>query len=332
MQTLAIISHKGGAGKTSTSVMLAEELARRGQRTVLVDADRQRGAGLLLGIEQPGTSAQQTRVLRLQYFCSSGLPLRDLPARAEELRREFDVAVVDTPSLDDPLAKSWLALATHVLLVLPVEPLSIRTIESADQALANIRAMNPGVQVVGTLPTMFDERDTTQRSLMSELRSLRGDTLLSPPIPHDPGLAHRAEQKSERRTEASAATQQAYQAVGETLVRALGLQGKSAAGPSAWSARAAKPAAPPAPRAPAAPSPPSSSAVNAAPEAKAVSGGGRSRPAWLLPVIGVALLVLIAVGVFLATRGRGALAAPAEGSVREYRWSAGPYGPRGGSA
>ena len=53
MKLIAVISHKGGAGKTTSSVQLAEEMARRGQRTLLVDADRQQGAGLLLGIDAP---------------------------------------------------------------------------------------------------------------------------------------------------------------------------------------------------------------------------------------------------------------------------------------
>src|SRR5688500_76055 len=128
MRVLAIVSHKGGAGKTSSSVMFAEEFARRGLRVVLVDADRQRGAGLLLGIERQTNTVMQTQNPRLRYLCSSGLPLRELPSRAAELDGLFDVAVVDTPSLDDPLARGWLQLCTDVLFVIPVELISMRTL------------------------------------------------------------------------------------------------------------------------------------------------------------------------------------------------------------
>src|SRR6266542_5939541 len=102
MQILSIVSHKGGAAKTSSAVMLAEALAERGSRVVLIDADRQRGAGLLLGIEQPTANVQHTAHPRLRYLCASTLPLRDLAQKAEELRGLFDIGVVDTPSLDDP--------------------------------------------------------------------------------------------------------------------------------------------------------------------------------------------------------------------------------------
>src|SRR5438105_14981495 len=115
MKTLSIVSHKGGAGKTSSAVMLAEDLANRGLRVILVDADRQSGAGLLLGIEQPAGHVQQTRSPRLRYFSCAGLPLRELPTRAREFDGLFDVAVVDTPSLDDPLARGWLQVSSHVL-------------------------------------------------------------------------------------------------------------------------------------------------------------------------------------------------------------------------
>jgi cellulose biosynthesis protein BcsQ len=226
--------------------MLAEDFARRGLRVVLVDADRQRGAGLLLGFEQPTGSVQQTRNPRLRYLCSSQLPLRELPAKAEELAGLFDVAVVDTPSLDDPLAKAWIQLSTDVLMVLPVEPLSIRTLDGADAALDGIRRLNPCVQVLGTLPAMFNEQDSNHRALLIELMSRRPDGLLSPAIPLDPGLAHRAQQKAEHRTEPSESTRGAYQAAGDFLVRALQLETPYSVAPAA-AATGWNPGAAPAP-------------------------------------------------------------------------------------
>ena len=223
MRRLSIISHKGGAGKTSSAVMLAEDLAGRGLRVVLIDADRQRGAGLLLGIEQPNGNVQQTKNPRLRYFCSSALPLGELPERAEDRAGLFDLAVVDTPSLDDPLAKAWIQLSTDVLMVLPVEPLSIRTLEGADTLLDGVRKLNPSIKVLGTLPTLFDQTDPNQRSLLVELMSLRPEGLLSPPIPEDAGMAHRAQQKVEHRTEPRESTRAAYAACGDYLIRALDL-------------------------------------------------------------------------------------------------------------
>jgi len=239
MKTLSIISHKGGAGKTSSAVMLAEDLARRGLRVVLIDADRQRGAGLLLGIEQATGLVQQTKNPKLRYFCSSSIPLRELPLKAQELAHNFDVGVVDTPSLDDPLARTWIQLSTDVLLVMPVEPISLKTLEGADSAIENLQRLNESIQIAGVLPTLFDESDATQRSLLLELRSRRPEGLL-PVIPLDQGLVHRAEQRAERRTEAAETTRLAYSAVGDSLVKSLGLNGAAPAAATTWRATPAR--------------------------------------------------------------------------------------------
>lgn len=298
MKTLSIISHKGGAGKTSSAVMLAEDLASRGLRVVLIDADRQRGAGLLLGIDQATGLVQQTRNPRLRYFCSSIVPLREIAARAEELAGSFDVGVVDTPSLDDPLAKIWMQLSTDVLMVLPVEPVSLKTLESADTVIDHLLRLNESVQVAGVLPTMFDETDSTQRSLLLELRARRPDGLL-PAIPFDSGMVHRAEQRAEKRTEPSENTRAAYAVVGDVLVKALKLQGAAAVAAAAFQN-------PPKRRALTTPAVPDVSKSRAATDVqdalrRASGGGGGARKrglSWSLIAI-AALVFLLVVGVSL---------------------------------
>lgn len=297
MKILSIFSHKGGAGKTTSAVMLAEDLAARGVRVVLVDADRQRGAGLLLGIEQPDGGVQQTRNPRLRYFCSSGMPLRELRAKADELSGLFDAAVVDTPSLDDPLAKTWLQLSTAALMVVPVEPVSLKTLDGADAAVAAVQRLNPQIRLVGTLPTMFDETDATQRSLLMELMTQRPDGLLPTPIPLDPGLAHRAEQKAERRTEASAASLDAYAAAADRLYRHLDL-GDECGIPAAPLSTRPQPS--PAAVPPAAPQDPFRGAAP-----PAITPRRRS-PALAWAFAAVAILALLAVGIGLYMKPLGA--------------------------
>jgi chromosome partitioning protein len=312
MKTLAIISHKGGAGKTSSAVMIAEEFARRGLRTVLVDADRQKGAGLILGIEQVTGNVQQTRNPKLRYFCSSGLPLRELGARSGELANLFDVAVVDTPSLDDPLARGWIQLSSDVLMTLPVEPVSMKTLESADTILDTIYRLNHEINFAGTLPTMFDESDSTQRTLMLELRSRRPEGLLSPAIPHDPGMAHRAEQKAERRTEASEATRQAYSAAADFLMHEMQITAPQSASASNYTPQ----------RKPGVPAPAGPVAAGGMP----ASVAARRPPALAWAAIAVAVLVLVGLllGMLMRPahaasetngRQRGALAAPEFGAA-----------------
>lgn len=50
MRTVAIVNQKGGSGKTTTAISLASILARRGQRTLLVDIDPQSHCALGLAV------------------------------------------------------------------------------------------------------------------------------------------------------------------------------------------------------------------------------------------------------------------------------------------
>ena len=302
MKTLSIISHKGGAGKTSSSVMLAEDLARRGLRVVLIDADRQRGAGLLLGIDQPSGLVQQTRNPKLRYFCSSVIPLREIAGKAEELKGSFDVGVVDTPSLDDPLAKTWIQLSTDVLMVLPVEPVSLKTLESADTVVDHLLRLNDDIRVAGVLPTLFDESDSTQRSLLLELRARRPDGLL-PAIPLDSGLIHRAEQRAEKRTEANDNTRAAYAVVGDMLVQTLGLQRAVAAAGGIQRAPKQRPLTPP----PVPDASRSKGSSDVSDVLRRASGGVATRSSFSWPLAAIAAVVFLLVvgaGVFFGL-GRG---------------------------
>jgi len=52
----AIANHKGGVGKTTTAVNLADGLTRRGARVLVIDADSQANATQHLGITDAGAS------------------------------------------------------------------------------------------------------------------------------------------------------------------------------------------------------------------------------------------------------------------------------------
>jgi chromosome partitioning protein len=63
VRKIAVINQKGGVGKTTLSVNLAAELATRGHRVLLVDADPQLHAGVYLGFQQTHLSKGLDRVL-----------------------------------------------------------------------------------------------------------------------------------------------------------------------------------------------------------------------------------------------------------------------------
>jgi hypothetical protein len=108
-------------------------------------------------------------------------------------------------------------------MLIPIEPVSLKTLEAADAALDAAKRLNPNIQHLGILATMFDENDTQHRTLILELRSQRSHDLIDEPIPLDLGLAHRAAQKIEQRTRPVEATRQAYHTTGDFVVQSMGL-------------------------------------------------------------------------------------------------------------
>lgn len=223
MQILSIVSHKGGAAKTTTAVMLAEDLARRGIRVLLMDADRQSSSSLLLGVEESDRTVTSTGTRRLRYLSGEGWTLHELPARVDELRAHFDVMVVDTPSLDDPLARTWLSLSNAALLVVPVEPLSLWTLPAAEKELADLRdSANPRLQLLGVLPNLFNIDLYKQRRLLEELEDGGKRRVLSP-IPWDGKLAKRAAE-NQQHTLPLPETREAYHAAADLVIGDLDLE------------------------------------------------------------------------------------------------------------
>jgi chromosome partitioning protein len=221
MKIIAVLSHKGGAGKTTTAVALAEELARRSQRVLLIDADRYRGGALLLGIETLRGRAQPTAKPNLRYFCSSDLSPAQVAAKLPELSPFVDVAVVDTPSLDDPLARAWLRVAHGALLVLPVEPIALRTLPEARDDLSGIERANPHLRLLGVVPTLFDAHDAVQAALFENLEQhIRADLLL-PPVPIDPELAASAGERTGGGIQCGEASRCAYQCIADRLLQEI---------------------------------------------------------------------------------------------------------------
>lgn len=111
---VALLNQKGGVGKTTLALNLAGELARRGQRVTLIDADPQ-GSAL-------DWSQQRSRVGLPRLFGVVGLARDTLHREAPELAlaRDADHVVIDGPPRVAALMRS--ALLASDLVLIPVQP------------------------------------------------------------------------------------------------------------------------------------------------------------------------------------------------------------------
>ena len=199
-RVLAIANQKGGVGKTTTAVNLAGELVRRGQRVLLIDSDPQGNATTSLGVAKRSLSAtiydllMQTVHVQAAIITSGRERLdlvpadEDLAGAAIELagldRREwrlhdaidqiapnYDHVIIDCPPSLGLLTLNALCAANSVLIPLQCEYLALEGLAQLKGTLDRVRdGLNPSLQIVGVVMTMYDGRTNLAQQVVEEVR------------------------------------------------------------------------------------------------------------------------------------------------------------------
>jgi chromosome partitioning protein len=203
---LAIFNHKGGTGKTTTSVSVAAGLASRGARVLLVDTDSQGNVSVSLGVKAErslyhvlvmGLRASDAVVpvrpnldlivsnetLAAAELYLAGRPNRDriLQARLSPLFEAYDVIVLDcSPSLS-LMNQNALVCADGVLVPVACDFLSLVGVRQVIKTIKNVNTLlHHPVQIYGVLPTFYDARARICRDAVNTLKEHFGDRCLPP--------------------------------------------------------------------------------------------------------------------------------------------------------
>jgi cellulose biosynthesis protein BcsQ len=167
---LAIVSHKGGTGRTAAALSLAWSFARAGRKVSLVDADPQRSTSII------ALNAQgQCTWPNVRFFAG-------LEALAEPL--PGDLVVIDSPPLTDRTSRPVLHVSNGLVLTCLADPLSIRTVPAAATIIEAAKNANPELDLLGLLLCIYNAQDPVQNAMMSRLTESHKDLLLEPAIPY----------------------------------------------------------------------------------------------------------------------------------------------------
>ncbi|GFE77723.1 ParA family partition ATPase [Novosphingobium sp. TCA1] len=132
---ISLCAQKGGVGKTTLSINMADCLSRKGARVLLIDADKQASASAWAAVRTT------------QNFSVIGIARDTVHKEIKAFSADYDHIIVDGPPHAESISRSCIAAADYVLV--PVEPsglsvwaadLTIKQIDAAKDYFPALRA------------------------------------------------------------------------------------------------------------------------------------------------------------------------------------------------
>lgn len=216
-KVIAVINQKGGVGKTTTSINIGAYLAKMGKDVLIVDMDPQgnttSGLGLdkqsaestmydvLFGTSKVQSTTKESSVSNLHILpANAGLAAAEIDLAGEE-RREYklkdaisnlthDYIIIDCPPALGLLTINSLVAADEIIIPVQAEYYALEGLGQLLDVVQRVRAgLNPHLEIMGVVVTMYDSRTSLSDQVASELKKHFGDKVFATTIPRNVRLA-----------------------------------------------------------------------------------------------------------------------------------------------
>src|SRR3954449_9027580 len=208
-KVIAFANQKGGVAKTTTTLNLGVALAEQGNKVLLIDLDPQGNLTMSQGLNPDEIERSMFDVLvhRIPIdeviaqrevdiavssidLAGAELALSSMMGRERALekalapvRDRYDYVLIDTPPSLGLLTINAFVAADGVLVPVQTEYLSLRGLVQLENTLSMVREnLNPRVEIIGILPTMFDKRLLHSREAVDILNENFGDLIFKTKI------------------------------------------------------------------------------------------------------------------------------------------------------
>jgi chromosome partitioning protein len=216
-QTIAVLSQKGGTGKTTTVRTLTDALRRAGVRTLAVDLDPQGNLsdyfdvapdaqptiGDVLGGRASAAEAIHDDVIPANLsLAEAELALGGKMGRELTLRRAlaklpadaYELILVDCPPSLGLLTVNALVAADYALITAEAQYFALQGVEQALEVIELARdTLNPELELLGVLLNLADMRTVHSREALASLREQLGDKVLETVVRSSIAYAESAE-------------------------------------------------------------------------------------------------------------------------------------------
>lgn len=208
---IAVVSQKGGVGKTSLVQNLGAEIAIAGYKVLVVDFDPQSNLTTGWGfdpledrptvydcLEDPKISNDAVLPVRQNLdLISANLDLAAAEMayinaidRNTRLRKalapladSYDVIMIDSPPSLGFFTVNALSAATDYLIPLQVHPYAFKAMEQLLAIVEQVSEINPNLEMMGIVLTMYDKRNSLTEAIESAARERFKDAVFNSVVP-----------------------------------------------------------------------------------------------------------------------------------------------------
>ena len=216
----AIINHKGGVGKTTTTLNLSRALSLLGNNVLMIDLDPQANLTQSVGLNEPsknitGTLCKNEKLPIIEictdlYLVPSDLSLAtaEMSLQAEHLlgytklkkaldkvKGKYDFIFIDCPPSLGILPINAIIAADEVIIVTQAEYLAITGTKTILELCEKLKeAMNDKLQIAGILFTQFD-KTVVSKGIMVAMRNEYKEKVFTAVIRRSVGLKEASAKK-----------------------------------------------------------------------------------------------------------------------------------------
>ena len=215
-KTIAVLSQKGGTGKTTTVRTLTDVLRRSGVRTLAVDLDPQGNlsdyfdlptdveptiADVLAGRSSAADAIHDDIIPANLSLAEAELMLGGKMGRELTLRRalaklnsDYEVILINCPPSLGLLTINALVAAEHALITAEAQYFALQGVEQAMEVVELARdSLNPQLSLLGVLLNLADMRTVHSREALASLKERFGDDVFDSVIRSSIAYAESAE-------------------------------------------------------------------------------------------------------------------------------------------
>jgi chromosome partitioning protein len=214
--TIAVLSQKGGTGKTTAVRTLADALRRSGVRTLAIDLDPQGNlsdyfdlpadieptiADVLAGRSAAAEAIHSDMIAANLSLAETELMLGGRMGRELTLRRaladlpaDYEVILIDCPPSLGLLTVNALVAADRALITAEAQYFALQGVEQAMEVVGLARdSLNPQLSLLGVLLNLADMRTVHSREALTSLRERFGEQVFDTVIRASIAYAESAE-------------------------------------------------------------------------------------------------------------------------------------------